>query len=254
MNSNSSNLNLKVEGNRLKPIIGITTFESEIAGYHTINSYYINSVFDAGGIPVNIPIIHDEEDYDAYLNIIDGIIFTGGLDISPLTYDENPLKEVNIISSIRDKYEFGLFKKAYERKLPILGICRGHQLANIALGGSLYQDIYTQVPDILGHRPKGISSDELYHSINVEKDSKLYNIFQSEKIFVNSNHHQSIKKLGKNLAVSAVSEDGIIEAIEATDQRFFIGVQFHPECLTKKHPQFLNLFKALILEGNKKQI
>lgn len=230
----------------MKPIIGITTFESETKGYHTVNSYYINSVFDAGGIPVNIPIIYDENDYDAYLNIIDGIIFTGGLDISPLTYNENPLKEVNNISSIRDKYEFGLFRKAYERKLPILGICRGLQLANIVLGGNLFQDIHTQVPDTLGHRPIGISKDELYHSINIKKDSKLYSIFQSSKIFVNSNHHQSIKKLGNNLAISAVSEDGIIEAVEATDQRFFIGVQFHPECLSKKHPEFLNIFKALI--------
>ena len=88
----------------MKPIIGITTFESEQKGFHTVNSYYINSIFDAGGIPINIPIIYDEEDYDYYLNLVDGILFTGGLDISPLSYDENPLREVNDISAIRDKY------------------------------------------------------------------------------------------------------------------------------------------------------
>jgi len=236
----------------LKPIIGITTFESEQKGFHTVNSYYINSIFDAGGIPINIPIIYDEEDYDYYLNLVDGILFTGGLDISPLSYDENPLREVNDISAIRDKYEFGLFVKAYERKLPILGICRGHQLANIALGGSLYQDIGVQIPNTLGHSPIGISKDELYHSIDIKKDSKLYSIFETERIFVNSNHHQAIKKLGNNLSISAFSEDKIIEAIEATDERFLIGVQFHPECLAKRYSQFLNLFKAFILAAKSK--
>lgn len=230
----------------MKPIIGITTFESEEKGYHRVSSNYINSVFAAGGIPVNIPIIHNEKDYNNYLDILDGIIFTGGLDVSPLTYGENPLKEINLISSIRDKYEMGLFKKAYERKLPILGICRGLQIGNIVLGGNLYQDINTQVPGSLGHRPKGIPNDEFYHSINIKKNTKLYNIFNKEKIFVNSLHHQAIKKLGKDLIISASSEDGIIEAIESTDDRFFIGLQFHPENLTKKHEEFLNIFRELI--------
>ncbi len=234
----------------MKPIIGITTFESVEKGYHRVSSNYANSVFAAGGIPINIPIIYDEKDYDNYLDILDGIIFTGGLDVSPLTYDENPLKEINLISSIRDKYEMGLFKKAYERKLPILGICRGSQIANIILGGNLYQDINVQVPGSLGHRPKGLPNDEFYHSINIEKDTKLYNIFKEEKIFVNSLHHQSIKELGKNLRISARSEDGIIEAIEATDDRFFIGLQFHPENFAIKHPEFLNIFKELIEAAN----
>lgn len=231
----------------MKPIIGITTFIGSRKTHHEVNSNYINSVFAAGGIPVTIPIIHDESDYDNYLNILDGIIFTGGLDISPLSYDENPLKEVNQVSSIRDKYEIGLFKKAYKRKIPILGICRGHQMANVALGGNLYQDINVQVSNSLGHSPKGVSNDDFYHSIDIKKHTKLYDIFRKEKIFVNSLHHQSIKELGDNLLVSALSEDGIIEAIEAADDRFLIGLQFHPENLAKEHPEFLNIFKELIL-------
>lgn len=236
----------------MKPIIGITTFEELEKGFHSVNNNYINSVFAAGGIPINIPIIHDEKDYDAYLDILDGIIFTGGLDISPLTYNENPSKEINLISSIRDTYEMGLFKKAYERKLPILGVCRGLQITNIVLGGNLYQDINTQVPGCLGHRPKGMSNEEFYHSINIKKDTKLYNIFETEKIFVNSLHHQAIKELGKDLRISALSEDGIIEAIESTDDRFLIGLQFHPEALAKRHPEFLNIFKELILAAKSK--
>jgi len=231
----------------MKAIIGITTFEETEKGYHRIKSNYINSVFAAGGIAVNIPIIHDEKDYDPYLDILDGIIFTGGLDVSPLSYNENPLKEINRTSSIRDNYEMGLFKKAYERKLPILGICRGLQVANVALGGSLYQDIHVQVPGVLGHQPSAMPNDEFYHSINIKKDSKLFNIFRREKIFVNSLHHQAIKELGAGLVVTALSEDGIIEAVEATDDRFLIGLQFHPEDLTKKYEEFLNIFKELVL-------
>lgn len=230
----------------MKPIIGITTFESEEKGYHRIKSNYINSVFAAGGIPINIPIIHEEKDYDAYLDILDGIIFTGGLDVSPLSYNENPLKEINSTSSIRDKYEMGLFKKAYERKLPILGICRGLQVANVVLGGSLYQDIYVQVPGVLGHQPDDMPNDEFYHSINIKKDTKLFNIFRSEKVFVNSLHHQAIKELGEGLVIAALSEDGIIEAVEPTDDRFLIGLQFHPEDLTKKYEKFLNIFRELV--------
>lgn len=230
-----------------KPIIGITTFEEDLKGFHTVNSNYVDAVFAAGGIPVNIPIIKDEKDYDAYANIIDGIVFTGGLDVSPLRYNENPLKEINLITSKRDDYEFGLFKTVYEKRIPILGICRGGQLMNVALGGSLYQDINRQVPDALGHSPKSMSSDEFFHSINIKEGSKLYDIFGKDKIYVNSFHHQSIKELGNNLKVVALAEDGIIEAIEATDDRFMIGVQFHPEGLAKRYPEYLKIFEKLIL-------
>lgn len=236
----------------MKPIIGVTSFDGTEKVRHSVSNTYIDAVFAAGGIPAIIPVIYDEEDYDNYLDMLDGIIFTGGLDVSPLCYNENPLKEINLISSRRDKYELGLVKKAYERKMPILGICRGLQITNVALGGSLYQDINVQVSDSLGHAPRGISNDELYHSIEVKKDTKLYDIFGKEKIFVNSFHHQSIKDLGENLVVSALSEDGIIEAMEATDERFLIGLQFHPEALVKRHPEYLNIFKELVLAAKTK--
>lgn len=236
----------------MKPLIGVTSYESDRKGYHTINTNYINSVFDAGGIPVIIPIIPNEEDFEIYLSRLDGIIFSGGIDVSPLIYNENPLKEVNVISQVRDDYEMGLMKKAFEMNIPVLGVCRGHQLANVILGGTLYQDLNSQVPNVLGHAPKVEFMDEFYHSINIDKDSKLYEIMGEEKLFVNSLHHQAIKELGNNLKITAYSQDGIIEAIESTDDRFFIGVQFHPEALARRHPQFSKLFKALIDECNNK--
>lgn len=237
---------LSEEEKNLKPIIGITTYEEEVKGYHTLNTNYINAVFNAGGIPITIPIIHDEEDYDYYLNIIDGIIFSGGIDVSPLSYGENPINEVKNISSIRDKYELGLLKRAYEKKLPILGICRGCQLINVSLGGTLYQDINVQVPNALGHCPGPQLLEELYHAINIKEGTRLHSIFDKKRIYVNSFHHQAINKLGENIKIAAISDDGIVEAIESTDDRFLIGVQFHPEALQKKYLEFQGIFKELI--------
>lgn len=241
-----------IEARGMKPVIGITTFDGSGKGYHRINTNYINAVFEAGGIPVTIPVIYDEKDYDDYLNILDGIIFSGGGDILPLFYNENPIKEVKEVARERDIYELGLFKRAYERKLPILGICRGMQIMNVALGGSLYQDIYAEIKDCLGHQPTGISVNDFYHSINIKKDTIFHEIFQCEEMSINSNHHQSVKDLGDNLIVSAVAEDGVIEVIEGVDERFLMGVQFHPEPLIKKHPEFLGIFKEFILAAKRK--
>ncbi|NSW93021.1 MAG: gamma-glutamyl-gamma-aminobutyrate hydrolase family protein [Firmicutes bacterium] len=232
----------------MKAIIGLTTFlgGKSRSFFSSVNDSYIYSVSAGGGVPVNIPISHNEEDYDSYIEILDGILFTGGDDIVPIYYGENPLKEVDSICSVRDEHEFKLFKKAYERKMPMLGICRGAQLLNVALGGNLYQDINQQIPDSLGHYPTESADDELYHSVKIKKESKLGNIFGEEKMYVNSFHHQSVKKLGTNLIITALSEDGIIEGIESIEDRFLIGVQWHPECLTKRYPKFLKLFNGFI--------
>ena len=230
----------------MKAIIGISSYEENNKGQYNLNTNYVDAVLDAGGLPIIIPIIRNEEDAERYLDTIDGIIFSGGIDISPLNYDENPLKEINRMSSVRDNYEIMLFKKAYERKMPILGICRGSQLMNVCLGGNLYQDINIQVGDSLGHSPSSMAGDEFFHSSKIEKDSNFYNIFGEKKILVNSFHHQAIKDLGNNLKAVAYAEDGIIEAIEATDERFMLGVQFHPEELQRKHKEFLGIFKALV--------
>lgn len=230
----------------MKPIIGITTYIGDRKPYYSVSGNYVDSVVMAGGIPVCIPVISNEEDFDRYIGLVDGIIFTGGNDVSPLSYGENPISQVNNVSSIRDDYETSLFKRAYAGRIPVLGICRGNQLINVALGGSLYQDINAQVPGSLGHSPDGISVDELYHSIKIEKDSRLHNIFNDENIFVNSFHHQSIKRLGDGLVISAMSEDGIIEGIESTKAGFLIGIQSHPECLTKRYSRFLSPFEALV--------
>lgn len=232
----------------MKPRIGITTFldNSDKKIYSSIGYNYIKSVLLAGGIPVLIPILEDKGDLKLYVDMIDGIIFTGGEDVTPLYYNENPTKYINYTSPERDEQEIELLNEVLERRFPVLGICRGIQIINAALGGTLYQDINSQVAGSLGHSPAQIPVHDLYHSIDIEQDTKLIDIFGVKRMQVNSFHHQSVKDLGKGLRVSALSSDGIIEAVESLDEDFLLAVQFHPEDLTVKHPHFLKLFSALI--------
>ena len=232
----------------MKPIIGLTSqFEYSVSRkFNKLNYTYIDAVVKGGGVPIILPILKNLDDLDKYLDSIDGIIFTGGEDISPLLFGENPIKEVDTICYDRDKIELELFKRAYNRGMPILGICRGLQLINVALGGTLYQDINRQLPNSLGH----ISTYNIeggYHSIDIIDDTILYDILGKEKINVNSQHHQSVKELGKNLRVNALSSDGIIEGIETTTGNFVLGVQFHPEAMIEETKEFINIFEYFIL-------
>ncbi len=232
----------------MKPIIGLTSqFEYSVSRkFNKLNYTYIDAVVKGGGVPIIIPILKNLDDLDKYLDSVDGIIFTGGEDISPLLFGEDPTKEVDTICYDRDKIELELFKRAYNRGMPILGICRGLQLINVALGGTLYQDINSQLPNSLGH----ISTYNIeggYHSIDIINDTILYDILGKEKINVNSQHHQSVKELGKNLRVNALSSDGVIEGIETTTGNFVLGVQFHPEAMIEEAKEFINIFEYFIL-------
>ncbi len=233
----------------MKPIIGVTTFLSEQSQYSSVNRNYIDSIYAAGGLPVNIPIVAGETKYAEYIDMVDGLLFTGGNDIAPYFFGENPVKELHSMSSARDEYELALFKGAYGKNMPIFGICRGIQLINVALEGTLYQDIYSQVTGALGHYPQHTASDEFYHSVQITEGTKLHEIFGTDRIFTNSFHHQSLKALGKNLVATAFSEDGIVEAVESTEDRFLLGVQWHPEAMTKRHPMFLGLFTRFVQES-----
>lgn len=237
----------------MKPIIGITSF-NDIKSEKTfceVGYSYINSIILSGGIPVVIPIIHDEEALKIYLEMIDGLLLTGGGDIAPLLYGENPTEQVDSISWERDRQEIALCNFASEMGIPIFGICRGLQVINVAFGGTLYQDIHKQIDGTLGHSPSATSRDQLYHSVKIDKDSKLYSIFREDEIHVNSFHHQAAKDLGKGLKISAFSTDGIIEAIESQENNFIVGVQWHPEDLVVKHPKFLSLFISFVEESKK---
>lgn len=231
----------------MKPIIGLTSQYNQLVDKKMteINNTYVNAVERAGAIPVIIPILENLDNIDKYIGLIDGLIITGGVDISPLRYGENPLKDTNDLCVERDEMEFKLLEEAIAKSIPILGICRGLQLINTALGGTLYQDIPSQLPTAHGH----VSLSTMrygYHQIQLAKDGYLYEIFKKDRIVVNSLHHQSIKEIGKGLKIVAKSEDDVIEAIEGTDDKRIYGVQFHPEALIDNHEEFIHVFKYFI--------
>lgn len=233
-----------------KPIIGIATFckrEDKLNKvYNKVSYNYITAVINAGGVPVLIPLLEDKAEVKTYIEMIDGLILTGGEDICPHRYGEYPIKQVTKFDSKRDEWEIELFREAYQRQMPILGICRGMQLMNIAQGGSLYQDIIEEYQGGVCHLSCSTDVCELYHSISIKKNSKLFSILKREEIEVNSYHHQAVKKLGRELIVTAKSEEGIIEGVESESRGFVVGVQWHPEDLILRYPSFLELFKTLI--------
>lgn len=235
----------------MKALIGLTCQYdySQNRTYNRINYSYIDAIKKADGIPIILPIVREVDAIDMYLDLVQGIIFTGGGDAAPLLYDEEPIRKLDDICFERDDMELKTIRRAYERDIPIFGICRGIQMINIALGGTLYQDIYSQIPNALGHMSSSIRSG--HHTIDFVKESKMHEIFKRESIEVNSQHHQSIKTLGENLRINALALDGVIEGIESTNDRFVLGVQFHPEAMIEEHEEFLNIFRFFISYCNK---
>ncbi len=241
----------------MKPIIGITTFYDRKPQkiYTAVSDSYVKSVILGGGIPILLPVVEEVEMADEYLDAIDGLLLSGGEDVCTMRYGENPIKEVEMFCPQRDDFEINLFIEALNRDMPVLGICRGLQVMNAALGGSLYQDIFTQVDNVLGHLPKKMPVDTLFHCINIMEGSRLESIFDSRNLRVNSYHHQAVKQVSEAFTATAFSTDNIIEAIEHKNKRFALGVQWHPEDLTIKYPHFIKLFEALVTASarNKQQ-
>jgi putative glutamine amidotransferase len=215
--------------------------------YYALRENYITSVSKYGGTPILLPF--DNQAINHYINIIDGLILTGGnFDISPSLYgDSNTHKEVTLKKN-RTLFERSILLAAIEKNIPILGICGGMQLINVALGGSLIQHIPDYIDQALEHETKPY--DQTSHIINIEPNTKL-SLFamhkDSEK--VNSSHHQAVAKLGKNLIISATANDGVIEAIEHRNHSYMIGVQWHPEYQLSNLDN--NLFKEFIKISNK---
>ncbi|QSX04864.1 gamma-glutamyl-gamma-aminobutyrate hydrolase family protein [Sedimentibacter sp. zth1] len=225
--------------------IGVTSFieNKNNNPYMCLDYDYIKAVIRMGYIPIIIPITSDEKVLDKYLNLVDGLIISGGEDINPEYYKEQPIQELGRLSPDRDLTESILIKKAIENKIPLLGICRGCQFINAIMGGTLYQDIYKQLKDVNGHSPSNISNDLLYHDVEILEDTLLHNILKKDIVRVNSFHHQAIKIVGRGLKISAKSKDGIIEAVESEDGNI-LCVQWHPESLSEKYEDFLNIFKV----------
>lgn len=210
-----------------KPVIGLTGNYGELAC--KLNEGYYKSIWRAGGVPVIIPPIADTDVLINTLEHIDGLLLTGGADFNPLYAGEEPSPRLGGINAERDLPELLIAQLAYNRQIPMLGICRGIQTLAMALGGKVQQDI-SDVAQI--RHSQDADRSEPTHSVTVEPDSTLFNIYNKEKLFVNSFHHQAVSDSGERFRVTARSADGIIEAIESREYKSIIGVQWHPECMS----------------------
>lgn len=228
----------------MRPIIGILSTYSE-----DTQADYIKAIEKSGGAPIILSRVENITTLDSIIENLDGIIFTGGSDINPHCYkNDNPQYGLGEVNPERDYCEIPLAKKILnDTKISVLGICRGMQLLNVVEGGSLYQNIENEVPNSINHWLKD-NYPRYYpsHEVTIEKNSRLYSIFDKEKMFVNSFHHQGIKELSSNFIASMRAIDGIIEAIEMPGDRFVVGVQWHPEMMVDIYPVYLNLFKNFI--------
>jgi gamma-glutamyl-gamma-aminobutyrate hydrolase PuuD len=213
---------------------------------------YIEAVLSAGGIPVIIPLMYDDEKLAGLLQSLDGIIFTGGEDFDPSYYHETPLPNVNRINAPRDVFDMKLLRLAVDSGIPVLGICRGVQLINIAYGGSLYQDLSVQYPDRrISHR-QTLPKETPSHAVIVNEGTVFSDIVGQRTLMVNSSHHQAIKRLARGFRIAGTSPDNLVEAIEKIDSAHWIlGVQFHPEVMIAGDPSMQRIFKGLVSEASR---
>lgn len=242
------NINSTFSTSDPQPVIGITgNYDKETC---TLAEGYYQSVLKAGGIPLIIPPFQETDRLCQMLDTIDGIIFSGGGDINPLFFGEEPIKELHSITPERDRQELLLARLAYDRQIPMLGICKGIQTINLALGGTVYQDIHTQME---GTRIKhSQDQDRRYpsHSVRLMPGSIMQRIFGSTTITVNSFHHQACKEAAPCLNATAISPDGVIEAIESNEFKSILGVQWHPETYTlRQNGDMMPIFHWLIGES-----
>jgi putative glutamine amidotransferase len=230
------------------PLIGITTRDGRDPDGHptvALQHSYAKAVIQAGGIPVPIPNILPESDLYHLYGQVSGILFSGGGDISLGYFNGEDHPRIDGVDEARDETELALVRKAVEDRKPILGICRGAQLLNISLGGTLYTHIAEQLPRALDHDYPGNRRKTIVHPVNVDETSHAAAIFGETLLRVNSLHHQGLKEIAPGLRVAGCAPDGLAEIIELTDHPYAIAVQWHPEWLTDQ-PPMQRLFQSFV--------
>ncbi len=226
----------------MRPVIGITAGYDEEKGIVTCPITYVNAVLEGGGKPVLIPVMPDQT-AEEMLSAVDGLLFPGGADVDPVRYGERPNLHLGKIVPLLDSLELCLAKKALDSNIPILGICRGCQLVSVAAGGTLVQDIPTQVGGAMKHNQQA-SRWHGTHEVVLDQDSLVSKVFGARRLVVNSFHHQCVKSPGEMLTVTGRALDGVAEALESR-KGFVLLLQWHPECMWTKNRVFLEPFKAL---------
>lgn len=229
-----------------KPVIGITTWRRDLPNFtgendlYTLHIQYHRAVEEAGGLSILLP--HSPTtDLIQYLELLDGLIVTGGGDVDPSLYGEENNGQSAGIRTIADEFEIGVIQEAAKRRIPVMGICRGHQLLQVAFGGKLMQDIYDVYPDH-PRMGKELPYTNLMHPVVLEKDSILDVLYKTGRITVNSLHHQCVSSVGKGFKAIGWSSDGIIEACQSATDWFAFGVQWHPELLGSQGQKLFDFF------------
>ena len=235
-----------------RPLIGLTTYrkiaQDSGAPVFGLMRSYIEAVAAAGGIPLLIPLGLDSADLPQILQRIDGLVLPGGGDIDPAAYHGAAHETLRGIDEDRDRVEINLAREAVQTEKPFLAICRGHQVLNVALGGTMWEDLATQMPDNIRHDYYGTGArTDRPHTVQVRKDSRLAGILDNVEVPVNSLHHQGLRDLAPELTVSATAPDGLVEGIEIEGHPFAIGVQWHPENLVNIDLAMHNLFVSLVV-------
>jgi putative glutamine amidotransferase len=232
----------------MKPIVGITTNQSTNAnGQPTIMlmQAYVNAVIQAGGVPVLIPSLIAEDGWEAVYSRLDGILFSGGGDIALEYSPGEPHPRIDGVDRARDSVELKLARAAASDGKPFLGICRGCQVLNVALGGTLYTHIPDQLPNALDHSYPGNMRTVLVHEVRLEEGTHTAEIHGEPILNVNSLHHQGLKDIAPSLRVAGLAPDGLVEAIELPEHPFALAVQWHPEWLTDQESA-RNLFRKFV--------
>ncbi len=238
----------------MAPVIGVTATlkedansvaERPLGSFVRADLDYVAGVAQAGGIPMILPPVPGTA--EGVAGNIDGLLLCGGSDLDPAYYGEKPIPELDVTLPVRDTFEMDLVEQALERGMPVFGICRGLQVLNVALGGTLYQDLPSQLhPDLIAHRQQ-IPKWQWTHEVEADGGSNIVKIMGSDNLRVNSYHHQAIKDLAEPLAAVAHASDGVIEAVEARDlsKRWIVGVQWHAEAMRDSEgAEHRNLFSA----------
>jgi putative glutamine amidotransferase len=220
---------------------------------YLISQDYCKAIIAAGGIPVFIPPV-SEEVIPELFETLDGILFSGGVDIHPSEYKESEHPLLGKVDLERDTFEFALFKHVwYKTDLPVLGVCRGLQVLNVALGGTLWQDLPSQRPSHVHHS----QTDHRYkavHPVKIDPESIFGKTMQAKVLAVNTLHHQGVKDLAPGLRATAWSPDGLVEAVECAEHPCRLAVQWHPENLRESYPEFDRLFQHLVAHARLAQI
>ena len=240
-----------------KPLIGIPCRRDKSLKYPNSSATnaqgetYIAAIAQAGGIPFLIPLNLEDADLRVLYNLCHGILLTGGGDIDPKLLDQADHPTLSDVQSERDRVEITLSRWAIAEKKPLLGICRGIQVLAVSGGGTLYQDLPSQLPEAMLHNYGYLQETspswlDLPHEVHLTPASRMAQILQTTSLMVNSLHHQAVREVAPPFAISGRSNDGVVEAIEFSDHPFCCAVQWHPEALTEKHETARRLFESFV--------